>query len=86
MAAASPIGSCRPAALASPPATTPARCRLEAAFEAEVKRLGGVQSARPKQLLDALRPQVGDGWQRNTALLPTCRVLPRPLGRFSHAY
>lgn len=32
-------------------------CRLEAEFNAEVERLGGCHQARPKQLLDALRPQ-----------------------------
>lgn len=35
-------------------------CRLEAAYEAEVARLGGLHAARPKQLLDALLPDFPD--------------------------
>jgi len=32
-------------------------CRLEEAYEAEVARQGGLHSARPKALLDALQPE-----------------------------
>ena len=46
------------------PALPPALCltpsRLEAAYEAEVARLGGLHAARPKQLLDALLPDFPD--------------------------
>lgn len=35
-------------------------CRLEEAYEAAVQQLGGLQAARPKQLLQILQPEFPD--------------------------
>ncbi len=38
----------------------PLACRLEEAYEAAVQQLGGLQAARPKQLLQLLQPEFPD--------------------------